>query len=78
MDSYEAVFKVISPVNKVQFENKITVLKDEWGFVYFPESFTADAKPGEYSWKCFVKNVEIAGGTFNYKSLNELTIPAKK
>lgn len=76
--SYVAVFTVQNKEMEIVLEAKITVAKDDWGFVYFPNDFPPGAKDGDYLWKCTVSGKTVSSGSFKYaENQRTLTIPLK-
>lgn len=63
MRAYTAQFVVYGPGK----EYKLTqhVKQDSWGYVYFPQDFTAISTPGHYTWQCMVNNKIVGNGEFD-------------
>jgi len=65
LGKYTAVWIVSAPDGR-QFQAKKTVERDDFGYVYFPDDFSALSEPARYSWKCFVEGHEVVHGSFEF------------
>lgn len=78
MEYYDAIFKVIDEQEKNVYEATIRVEADGWGFLNFPEDFSVYALDGNYTWKCFVKDMLVSAGSFTLgDDQRTLTLPKK-
>ncbi len=78
MEYYEAVFTVRATDGDKDFEARLKIAGDEWGFVNFPDDFSMAVNEGDYEWKCMVSGKEVSGGKFTFgKYQRSIMIPEK-
>lgn len=76
LGEYKATF-LVKDEKGGEYKTTKIVKNDEFSFVYFPEDFKVNAKPGLYHWRCIVNGEEIAKGRFLYETVGSYADRAK-